>query len=179
MAANETTFVMDPDAPTLVMTRVFDAPRRVVFDTFTRPELLSRWVGPNGYSVVSCGVDLRPGGAYRIVTRDQAGKDYPFRGVYREIVPGQKLVCTCYLEPKADKSALVTATFTDFDRKTKVTTTTTFKSLGDRAGYLHTGANERAAESLERLAELLASGEATSWSQVASMGQGSPARPRQ
>lgn len=178
MAANETTFLMDPGAPTLVMTRIFSAPRRVVFDAFTRCELLSRWYGPDGHAVVSCGVDLRPGGAYRLVTRDQAGKEIAVRGVFREIVPGQKLVRTWAFESRPDRSALVTTTFAELDGRTKLTATTVFKTLEDRAGYLHTGANEEAAESLDRLAELLAAEPPISPSPNASMGQGSPARPR-
>src|SRR3989442_1038464 len=78
----------------LVMTRVFDAPRQLVFDAWTRPELFVRWFGPRGWSVPVCEIDLRPGGSYRYVLRGPGGAEIGLRGAYREVVPPERLVCT-------------------------------------------------------------------------------------
>src|SRR5450756_2839361 len=71
----------------IVYTRVFAAPRDLVFEAWTRPEHVRWWWGPRGFTVTVCEIDLRPGGAYRSVHRGPDGNDYPFKGVYRGIVP--------------------------------------------------------------------------------------------
>src|SRR5260370_36564073 len=69
----------------IVLTRVFDAPRHLVFDAFTKPELLKRWFGPRGWSLALCEVDLRVGGTFRYLLRRPDGNEMGMRGVYREI----------------------------------------------------------------------------------------------
>lgn len=79
----------------IVMTRAFDAPRQLVFDAFTKPELLKRWLGRfGGWSLAVCEIDLRVGGAYRYVWRGPGGPDMGMRGVYREIVVPERIVST-------------------------------------------------------------------------------------
>jgi len=79
----------------IVMTRVFDAPRNLVFDAYTKPELLRRWLGIlGGYSMPVCEVDLRVGGTYRFVWRGPDGAEMGVRGVYREVVRPERLVHT-------------------------------------------------------------------------------------
>jgi len=79
----------------IVMTRVFDAPRNLVFDAYTKPELLRRWLGVfGGYSMPVCEVDLRVGGTYRFVWRGPDGAEMGVRGVYREVVRPERLVHT-------------------------------------------------------------------------------------
>ena len=80
-------FIVDQDRPAVTMKRRFDAPRRLVFEAMTRPEHVKRWYGLHGTTVPVCEIDLRPGGAYRIVNRDPQGNEYGFKGVYREIDP--------------------------------------------------------------------------------------------
>lgn len=157
MAGRRTDFVTEPGKPTVVMTRVFDAPRRLVFEAMTRPEHVKRWYGPHGYTVVSCEIDLRPGGAYRIVNRDAEGNEFGFRGVYREVVPPSRLVFTWAFEMMPDKEALVTETLDERDGKTTLTSTTIFQSVEDRDGYLSTGATKGATQSMDRLAEVIRS----------------------
>src|SRR5437870_13759861 len=84
--------VTTPTDREIVLTRVFDAPRRLVFDAFSKPELLKRWFGPRGWSLVVCEVDLRVGGGFRFVLRGPDGRDIGMRGVYREIVPPERSV---------------------------------------------------------------------------------------
>src|SRR5205814_9751268 len=84
--------VTTPTDREIVLTRVFDAPRNLVFDAFSKPELLKRWFGPRGWSLVVCEVDLRVGGGFRFVLRGPDGRDMGMRGVYREIVPPERSV---------------------------------------------------------------------------------------
>ncbi len=157
MAAEKTNFVMDPAKPTVVMTRTFNAPRRLVFEAMTKCEYIARWYGPHGFTVASCEIDLRPGGAYRIVNRAPDGNEYGFRGVYREIVPSARLVYTWIFELMPDKETLVTDILEERDGKTTYTSTTLFPTVEDRDGFLQSGANEGAAQTMDRLAEVLAS----------------------
>src|ERR1700720_367482 len=79
----------------IVMTRVFDAPRNLVFDAWTKPELLKRWLGVfGGWALAVCEIDLKVGGAYRYVWRGPDSAEMGMGGVYREIVPAERIVCT-------------------------------------------------------------------------------------
>src|SRR5258708_21119683 len=86
--------VTTPTEREVVMTRVFDAPRRLVFDALTKPELFKRWFGPRGWSLAVCEIDLQVGGAWRSVLRGPGGKEMRMRGFYQEIVPPTRLVST-------------------------------------------------------------------------------------
>src|ERR1700738_5300868 len=87
--------VSTPSDREIAMTRVFDAPRRLVFDAYTKPELLKRWLGVvGGWALDVCEVDLRVGGKYRWVWRGANGQEMGMGGVYREIVPGERIVST-------------------------------------------------------------------------------------
>jgi uncharacterized protein YndB with AHSA1/START domain len=78
----------------IVHTRVFDAPRDLVFKAFTEPERLVRWWGPKGFTTPSCKVDLRTGGVFHYCMRSPEGKDYWGKGIYRDIVPDARLAYT-------------------------------------------------------------------------------------
>ncbi len=116
--------VAQPAERELVITRVFDAPRRLVFKAWTEPERAALWWGPRGFTTVSCDMDVRPGGAWRRGMRSPDGDEYWKRGVYREIVEPERLVFT-YVDEDADGRAghetLVTVTFADHGGKTKLT----------------------------------------------------------
>src|SRR5207247_4922691 len=86
--------VTTPTDREIVLTRVFDAPRRLVFDAFTKPEILKRWFGPRGWSLVTCEVDLRVGGGFRFVLRGPDGRDLGMRGIYRELSSPDRSVHT-------------------------------------------------------------------------------------
>ncbi|HYP15319.1 MAG TPA: SRPBCC domain-containing protein, partial [Bryobacteraceae bacterium] len=81
-----------PSDREVVLTRVFEAPREMVFDAFSKPELLKRWFGPRGWTLVECDVDLRVGGSFRFVLRSPDGKDMGMRGLYREIAAPERSV---------------------------------------------------------------------------------------
>src|SRR5207245_3750125 len=104
----------------IVMTRDFDAPRRLVFDALTKPELLKRWLGVfGGWELAVCEIDLRVGGAYRYVWRGPDGAEMGMRGVYREIVRDERIVCTeVFDQPWYEGEAIDTLTFVEQDGKT-------------------------------------------------------------
>jgi uncharacterized protein YndB with AHSA1/START domain len=147
--------VTTPGDREIVLTRVFDAPRRLVFDAFSRPELLKRWFGPRGWSLVVCEVDLRVGGGFRFVMRGPDGREMGMRGVYREIVPPERSV---HMESFDDfpGDSQVTAVFTEAGGKTTLTATVLYESQMVRDAVIHSGMEHGAAESYDKLAELLA-----------------------
>ena len=100
--------VTTPTDREIVLTRTFGAPRRLVFDAFTKPLLLKRWFGPRGWSLVVCEVDLRVGSGFRFVLRGPDGRDMGMSGVYREIVPNRKLVYTWAWKTTPERESVVT-----------------------------------------------------------------------
>jgi len=137
----------------MVVTRVFDAPRPVVFEAWARPEHLARWWGPKGFTLPSCDLDFRLGGAYRMVMRGPDGTEYPFHGVYREIVPPARIVFSAVIESGPGAAVLTVVTFDDEGAKTRVTVRQTVPALEEAAR----GQRQGWTESLEKLAEHVAS----------------------
>ena len=139
----------------LVITRVFNAPRRLVFKAWTEPEHLVRWWGPRGFTTISGRMDVRPGGTWFRAMRAPDGSEHRKCGVYREIVAPERLVFTYLSEDAGGNSApetLVTVTFADLDGKTRLTLRQAlFESIAARD--LHRGGWT---ECLERFAEYLA-----------------------
>ncbi len=150
--------VSTPSDREVRLTRVFNAPRELVFDAFSKPELMKRWFGPRGYSLVTCEIDLRVGGGFRFVLRGPDGKDMGMRGVYREIVRPERSVHVESFDDFPGESQ-VTAVFTEQDGKTTLTATVLYPSQEVRDAVLQSGMEHGAAESYDRLAELLAEGE--------------------
>jgi uncharacterized protein YndB with AHSA1/START domain len=142
------------------MTRVFDAPRKLVFEAWTTPALLKRWLGVRaGWMMEVCEVDLRPGGAYRYVWRGPDGTEMGMGGVYREIVRPERLVATeSFDEPWYPGEALDTTVLVEQGGKTTVTTTVLYQSKQVRDAVLKTPMDRGVAESYDKLTELLASG---------------------
>lgn len=151
--------VTTPAEREIVMTRVFDAPRRLVFDAHTKPELLKRWLsGPPGWSLVVCEIDLKVGGAFRYVWRGSDGKDMGMGGVYREIVPLERIVTTeVFDEDWTGGETLNTLVLTEQGGKTTLTTTILYSSREAHDAALKSGMEQGVAASYDRLAELLAS----------------------
>src|SRR5271166_1828439 len=142
----------------IVMTRVFNAPRRLVFDAFTKPELVKQWLlGPPGWSMPVCEIDLRVGGAYRYVWRNADGKEMGMRGVFREIVPRERVVQTeTFDEPRYSGKALVTTVLVEHSGVTTLTTTVRYESREVRDSVLKSGMERGVAASYDRLADMLA-----------------------
>lgn len=158
---NSGTFkVTAPGDREIVMTRDFNAPRHLVFDAHTKPELVKRWLlGPPGWSMPVCEIDLRVGGKYRYVWhRDRDGKQMGMGGVYREIVVPERIVNT----EKFDESwysgeAVDTLVLVEQAGKTTLTQTMLFESREARDAVLKSGMESGVAVSYDRLAEMLAS----------------------
>ena len=151
--------ITTPSEREIAMTRAFDAPRSLVFDAWTRPELLKRWLGVRGgWSLAVCEVDLRVGGAYRFVWRGPTGKEMGMGGVYREIVRPERLVATeKFDDPWYEGEALDTTVLVEQGGKTTVTTTVRYESKEARDAVLKTPMATGVAESYDKLAEYLAS----------------------
>jgi uncharacterized protein YndB with AHSA1/START domain len=147
--------VTTPSDREIVSTRVFDAPRDLVFEAHSSCEHMSRWWGPRKYEVSSCEMDFRPGGAWRIVHRGPDGETHGFRGEFREIVRPERIVWTFEYEPMPGHVSVQTATFEEHDGKTTITATAVFDSVEDRDGMLQSGMETGAAETYERLDEYL------------------------
>ena len=154
--ANSDTFkVTTPTDREIRITRVFDAPRHLVFEAMTKPEHVRRWWGclGEGYSVPVCDADLRPGGTWRYVNRHPTG-EAAFHGVYREITPPERLVFTEVFEPFPDGESVVTVTLSEEGGKTRLTVTAVYPSLEVRDMVLKTGMEKGAAISYDRLEEV-------------------------
>lgn len=155
--ANKSSFaVSTPGDRDIVMTRLFDAPRNLVFEALTRPEHIRRWWGclEEGYSVPVCEVDLRVGGAWRFVNKHPQG-EAEFYGVYQEIAPPERLVYTEIYAPYPDAGSLVTTILAEESGKTRMTVTATYPSEEVRGIVLGTGMEHGAALSYDRLEELV------------------------
>jgi len=144
-----------PTEREVVLTRVFDAPRRLVFDALTKPELLRRWFGPRGWSLVVCEADLKVGGAWRWVLRGPDGRDMGMRGVYQEIAPPERLVSTESFDDYPGES-LNTLILSEEDGKTTFTITVRYASQEIRDAVIKSGMEHGAAECYDKLAEMLA-----------------------
>ena len=154
--ANSGSFrVTTPAEREIVLTRLFDAPREIVFAAMTKPEHVRRWwgqLGP-GYSVPVCEADLRPGGKWRYVNRHPKG-EVGFSGEYREITPPERLVFTESMEGFPGPASVVTAVFTEESGKTRLTVTAVYDSRETRDIVLKSGMERGAALSYDRLEEV-------------------------
>jgi len=142
----------------IAMTRVFDAPRALVYDAFCKPELFKRWLlGPPGWSLPVCEIDMRVGGAMRFVWRAPDGKEMGMRGVYREIVPQERVVYSEVFDDWPTTESLVTTAWAEQGAKTTLTITIRYPSREIRDAIAATGMEQAVAANYERLEDLLAS----------------------
>ncbi|HEV2854126.1 MAG TPA: SRPBCC family protein [Thermoanaerobaculia bacterium] len=142
----------------IAMIRVFAAPRGLIFDAYTRPDLLQLWFGPPGWSLAVCEVDLRVGGAYRFVWRGSDGTEMGLRGIYREIAPPERLVSTeTFDDPWYPGEAVSTLVLTGQGGSTTLTNTILYGSKEIRDGVLQSSMEHGVAATYDRLAELSAS----------------------
>ncbi len=153
--SNETTLTAEPGQPTIVVTRWFDAPADLVYEACTRPELVKQWWGPCNFTVVVCEIDLRVGGAWRNVLRAPDGHEEGFHGVYREIVPRERIVQTFVYEPFPQAEAIESATLVEHEGRTRLTVTITHQSVENRDAHLQSGMEHGMRDTHERLEALL------------------------
>jgi uncharacterized protein YndB with AHSA1/START domain len=152
--ANSHTFhVSTPTDTGIVMTRVFDAPRHLVFEAMTKPEHIKKWWGilDDGYSVPVCEMDLRPGGKWRFVGAGPKGQSPDFYGEVREVTPPERLVYTEIFAPFPDVVSVVTSVLTEEGGKTRLTVNCNYPSQQVRDMVVTTGMERGAAISYDRL----------------------------
>jgi uncharacterized protein YndB with AHSA1/START domain len=139
----------------IVVTRLFDAPRRMIYDAWTKPELLKRWFGPRGWSLAVCEIDLKVGGKWRFVLSGPDGKEMGMGGVYREHASPEGDVHTESFDDYPGES-LVTGVLTEHNGKTTMTATILYPSREVRDAVIKSGIEHGAAETYDKLAEMLA-----------------------
>lgn len=142
--------------PTIVVTRLVDAPRELVWQAWTEPKHIAQWWGPNGFTNTIQAMEVKPGGVWRFVMHGPDGTDWPNKIVYREVVRPERLVYDHSGEGANDPHRFhVTVTFADQGGKTRITMASLFPSLDARNAVLKFGAVEGGAQTLDRLANYL------------------------
>jgi uncharacterized protein YndB with AHSA1/START domain len=138
----------------IVVTRTFDAPARIVFDAWTKPEMFKRWWAPKsiGMAILSCEMDVRTGGKYRLEFGQDPSSSWAFFGKYIEVIPNSRLVWT---NDESDEGAVTTVTFEEKGGQTLLTLSELYPSK--EAFEAEHGAEDALPEQFEQLDELLAS----------------------
>ena len=150
--------VTTPSDREITMTRVFNAPRRMVFDALTKPELVRRWMwGTPGTTMPVCEVDLRVGGSYRFVWNAPGGVTFSISGIYKEIVAPERVVSTQVMDPNWTGEVLSTVVLTDAGGKTTLVNTYLYGTRQLRDGALKSPMESGAEMGYRHLDELVAS----------------------
>ncbi len=155
---NKTTIIAEPGKQEMLITREFDAPRELVFQAFTDPELYVQWLGPRRLTMMLDTFEPRSGGRWRYIHKDQSGNEFGFHGVYHEVLAPERIIDTFEFEglPEAGHVCLETLTLEALPGgRTRLTTHSVFQSVADRDGMLESGMEEGLNDSYERLTELL------------------------
>ena len=147
--------VTTPSDREIVMTRILDAPRELVFEAHSSCEHMRHWWGPRRYEISECEMDFRDGGSWRVVHRADDGQEFVFSGEFREIVRPDRITWTFGWEGMPGKASVQTVEFEEHDGKTTLKTTARFDTVEDRDGMLQSGMEEGANESMDRLEEYL------------------------
>jgi uncharacterized protein YndB with AHSA1/START domain len=147
--------VTTPSDREIVMTRIFDAPRDLVFAAHSSAEHMKQWWGPRKYETISAEIDFRPGGKWRIVHRGPDGEEYGFHGEYREIVRPERISWTFEFEGAPGHITVETLTLEEHEGKTTLTAQSVADTVEERDAMLESGMTEGAAETFDRLEEYL------------------------
>jgi uncharacterized protein YndB with AHSA1/START domain len=143
----------------VTFTRVFNAPRALVWKAWTDPKMMAQWFGPRGFTIPVCELDVRVGGSLRIVMRGPDGNDYPMKGVFRQVVVPERLVFSNIATDKEGNHLLegeTTVTFAENDGKTALTLTTYAAGLVPIAPKMLAGMEAGWTQSIDKLEELVA-----------------------
>jgi uncharacterized protein YndB with AHSA1/START domain len=144
----------------IVIARTFNGPARIVFDAWTRPDLVKRWWAPksHGVAVAACNADIRVGGSYRYVLRRDTGDEMAFSGTYTDVTPHSRLVYTQVFEPMAAFGAvIVTVLFEEVAGRTHLSAHELYPSKQARDGALASGMEHGMRETMDQLEELISS----------------------
>jgi len=141
----------------VVITRVYDAPARLLFEAYSKPEHIRHWFGPKGWPVTLCEMDFREGGRFRFaMTGPHGTRGTPFGGEYLEIVPNRKIVYDNGFETPGAERMIVTVTFEESAGQTTLTVSTLFASLAMKQAHMGAGYEQGVGSGLDQLAELVA-----------------------
>jgi uncharacterized protein YndB with AHSA1/START domain len=150
----------DGGPPKVVLTRTYAAPRALVFKAWTDPKMMARWWGPKGFTNPVCELDVRPGGVIKVTMRGPDGLDYPMTGLFREIVAPERIVFVCYAHPDEAGTPMLevvnTATFAERAGKTTMTVQSVVVKAAPGTEKALEGMETGWAQSLDRLADLVA-----------------------
>jgi len=153
---HQTATVTLPSDTEILITRRFEAPRELVWDALTTPRHLLRWWGPSWCPLVACEVDLRPGGAWRYVCRDEEGNELEWYGTYREVVAPERIVSTETFGGHPEATSVNTMTLAEHDGVTTLQTLVEHSSREYRDGHVASGMERGMQETFDRLDTLLA-----------------------
>ena len=154
VASSGTATVTLPADDQILITRVFDAPKHLVYKAWTTPELVKRWWSGLRGEVTSAEIDLRVGGMWRYVMIATRGFEVAFHGEYREIVPNERLVCTEVYEGMPDAQAVDIITFAELDGRTTLTMLVQHTSKEDRDAHINSGMEGGMQESMDALEQV-------------------------
>ncbi len=141
----------------IIITRVFDAPARLLFKAYSTPEHIMRWFGPRGWPVTMCEMDFRVGGKFRFqMTGPEGQTNTPFGGQYLEIVPDRKIVYDNGFESPGAGRMIVTVTFDEYGDQTTLVIQTIFDSIAMKNAHVGGGFEEGTGSGLDQLADLVA-----------------------
>ena len=156
---NKTKIIAEPGKQEIFIVRELEAPRELVFKTFTDPELYSQWLGPRRLTTTFEKLESKNGGSYRFINEDEKGNKFAFHGVYHEVLVPERIIGTFEFEGLPEKGH-VSLEITKFEElpggRTKLTTQDVFMSVADRDGMIQSGMEEGVNDSYDRLEELLA-----------------------
>ncbi len=157
----KTGFTADKEKREVVVTRVFECPRELIWKAYTDPEMIPKWWGPAKYSTRVDKMDAREGGMWRFVHSDSSGKEYAFHGIYREMSKPERIVSTFVFEGAPGKEIIDTLTLEDLgEGKTLYASRSAYESIKDFEGMISSGMESGMRESLDRLAKLVEGGSA-------------------
>jgi uncharacterized protein YndB with AHSA1/START domain len=158
MIMAETEFIVEPGRHDIVIRRVFDAPREVVFQAITDRERVARWWGPRRLTTEVDEMELRPGGRWRFLNRDEEGNEFGFKGVYHDIVAPERVVQTFEFEGAPGHVSLESLTLEEVDGRTRYVARSVHESVEARDAMVESGMESGARETLDRLAEIVEEG---------------------
>ena len=144
-----------PSDTEILLTRVIDAPRELVFKAYIDPKAIPQFWGPRKYTTMVDKMDVRPGGSWRFIQKDEEGNEFAFRGEYREVRAPEKLVQTFEFEPQAGHIAVEHVTFEYLGEKTRIVDLMSFDNKEDRDGMVESGMESGASELWDRFEEML------------------------
>src|SRR3984893_13196038 len=156
---NKTTIIAEPGKQEMLITREFDAPRELVFQAFTDPELYVQWLGPSRLAMMLDKFEPTSGGRWRYIQKDQSGNEFGFHGVYHEVLAPERIIDTFEFEglPEKGHVALETLTLEELPGgRTRLTAQSVFQSVADRDAALQSGMEEGVKDTYNRLEELIA-----------------------